>query len=68
MPVRDPPLMTAASGRSNVAEGVANGGICGLACGFSGYLYVVDRVKDMIVTGGEKVYSAEVETASTAKP
>ena len=29
-----------------------------------GYLYLVDRVKDMIVTGGENVYSVEVETRS----
>src|ERR1035437_431767 len=26
-----------------------------------GYLYIVDRFKDMIVTGGENVYSVEVE-------
>ena len=28
-----------------------------------GYLYLVDRVKDMVVTGGENVYSSEVENA-----
>jgi long-chain acyl-CoA synthetase len=33
-----------------------------------GYLYVVDRIKDMIVTGGENVYSAEVENALSQHP
>ena len=28
-----------------------------------GYLYLVDRVKDMIITGGENVFSVEVENA-----
>ena len=28
-----------------------------------GFLYIVDRVKDMIITGGENVFSAEVENA-----
>ena len=33
-----------------------------------GYLYLVDRVKDMIVTGGENVYSIEVENAVSTHP
>jgi long-chain acyl-CoA synthetase len=33
-----------------------------------GYLYLVDRVKDMIVTGGENVYSIEVEDAIASHP
>ncbi|MEJ2604735.1 MAG: long-chain-fatty-acid--CoA ligase [Gammaproteobacteria bacterium] len=33
-----------------------------------GYLFLVDRVKDMIVTGGENVYSAEVESAVSTHP
>ncbi|MGE4340093.1 MAG: class I adenylate-forming enzyme family protein [Pigmentiphaga sp.] len=31
-----------------------------------GFLYIVDRLKDMIVTGGENVYSKEVEDAISA--
>jgi acyl-CoA synthetase (AMP-forming)/AMP-acid ligase II len=33
-----------------------------------GYLYIVDRVKDMIVSGGENVYSTEVENALYRHP
>ena len=33
-----------------------------------GFLYVADRVKDMIVTGGENVFSIEVERALFAHP
>ena len=33
-----------------------------------GVLYVVDRIKDMIVSGGENVYSAEVESALSLHP
>ncbi|VTU45526.1 Long-chain-fatty-acid--CoA ligase (plasmid) [Variovorax sp. SRS16] len=33
-----------------------------------GFIYIVDRVKDMIVSGGENVYSAEVENAVHRHP
>jgi acyl-CoA synthetase (AMP-forming)/AMP-acid ligase II len=33
-----------------------------------GYLFLVDRAKDMIVSGGENVYSVEVEQAISAHP
>jgi len=33
-----------------------------------GLVYVVDRLKDMIVTGGENVYSGEVESALARHP
>jgi fatty-acyl-CoA synthase len=33
-----------------------------------GYLYIVDRLKDVIISGGENVYPAEVEQALYAHP
>jgi acyl-CoA synthetase (AMP-forming)/AMP-acid ligase II len=33
-----------------------------------GYLFVADRLKDMIISGGENVYSGEVETALRTHP
>lgn len=34
----------------------------------SGFYYICDRVKDMIITGGENVYPAEVESVLHAHP
>jgi acyl-CoA synthetase (AMP-forming)/AMP-acid ligase II len=33
-----------------------------------GYLFIMDRLKDMIISGGENVYSAEVEAALRSHP
>lgn len=33
-----------------------------------GYIFVVDRVKDMIISGGENIYSSEVETIVSLHP
>ncbi|MEM8937041.1 MAG: long-chain-fatty-acid--CoA ligase [Pseudomonadota bacterium] len=33
-----------------------------------GFIFIVDRLKDMIVTGGEKVFSAEVESVISTHP
>ena len=34
----------------------------------TGYFYILDRLKDMIVTGGENVYSGEVEAVIYQHP
>jgi acyl-CoA synthetase (AMP-forming)/AMP-acid ligase II len=34
----------------------------------AGYLYIYDRVKDMIISGGENIYPAEVENALFGHP
>ena len=36
--------------------------------GVDGYFYILDRLKDMIVTGGENVYSGEVEAVIYTHP
>lgn len=33
-----------------------------------GYLYISDRIKDMIITGGENVFTSEVENAVASHP
>jgi acyl-CoA synthetase (AMP-forming)/AMP-acid ligase II len=33
-----------------------------------GFIFLVDRIKDMIISGGENVYSAEVESAISKHP
>jgi long-chain acyl-CoA synthetase len=33
-----------------------------------GYVYIVDRIKDMIISGGENIYSAEVENCLAQHP
>jgi len=33
-----------------------------------GYVYILDRIKDMIISGGENVYPAEVENAIVGHP
>lgn len=33
-----------------------------------GFLFIVDRIKDMIISGGENIYSVEVENAISSHP
>jgi acyl-CoA synthetase (AMP-forming)/AMP-acid ligase II len=37
-------------------------------CDEDGFIFVVDRLKDMIVSGGENIYSREVENALMSHP
>ncbi|MEL6360736.1 MAG: long-chain-fatty-acid--CoA ligase [Pseudomonadota bacterium] len=34
----------------------------------NGFLFVVDRIKDMIISGGENIYPAEIENALSSHP
>jgi long-chain acyl-CoA synthetase len=51
--------------RDTIADGWLRTGDAGYMDD-AGFVYLVDRVKDMIVSGGENVYSAEVENALAA--
>ncbi|MFJ2158081.1 long-chain fatty acid--CoA ligase [Streptomyces sp. NPDC087856] len=53
--------------RAAVRDGWMHTGDGGYLDG-EGYLYIVGRLKDMIVTGGENVYAAEVENAVARHP
>lgn len=53
------------------AEAVANGWMHTGDAGYmddEGFLFIADRVKDMIISGGENVYSVEVENAIQKHP
>ncbi len=53
--------------RDAVRDGWMHTGDAGYMDG-DGYLFLVDRIKDMIVTGGENVYSVEVEDVLLQRP
>ncbi|MEP4702737.1 MAG: AMP-binding protein, partial [Parasphingorhabdus sp.] len=56
---------------SATAEAKRNGGLRSGDIGYlddMGVLFVKDRMKDMIITGGENVYSVEVESAVSTHP
>ncbi|HRK71630.1 MAG TPA: AMP-binding protein, partial [Micropepsaceae bacterium] len=53
------------------AKSIVNGWFHTGDAGFfdeDGFLFIYDRVKDMIVSGGENIYPAEVENALMAHP
>ncbi len=53
------------------AKAIVNGKFYTGDAGFfdeEGYLFIYDRVKDMIVSGGENIYPAEVENALMSHP
>lgn len=70
--VRGPVVTAGYAGRPEAtAEAIVDGWLHTGDAGYldaDGYLYVLDRRDDLIVTGGENVYPAEVEAALLAHP
>ncbi|MDM0040745.1 AMP-binding protein [Variovorax sp. J22G21] len=53
------------------AKTMVDGWLCSGDAGYlddDGFLYVIDRIKDMIISGGENIYCAEVENALASHP
>ena len=48
-----------------LAGGWLHSGVCGVLDAH-GYLYVIHRIKAMVITGGENVYPAEASKGSAA--
>jgi long-chain acyl-CoA synthetase len=70
--VRGPTVMTGYWRKPGLtAETIVDGWLRSGDAGYldrDGYLYLHDRVKDMIVSGGENIYPAEIENALAAHP
>jgi long-chain acyl-CoA synthetase len=70
--VRGPNMMRGYFGNPKATANVLRGGWMHTGdMGYlddEGYLFIVDRLKDMIITGGENVYSAEVENVIASHP
>ena len=56
-----------ATGRAMTADGFYRTGDVGVIDG-DGYLTIIDRLNDVVITGGENVYPAEVEAVLASHP
>jgi long-chain acyl-CoA synthetase len=56
-----------ATGRAMTADGFYRTGDVGIIDG-DGYLTIIDRLNDVVITGGENVYPAEVEAVLAGHP
>jgi acyl-CoA synthetase (AMP-forming)/AMP-acid ligase II len=70
--IRSPSLMSGYWRRESLCEGLFHGdhfrtGDAGYR-NRDGYLFLVDRIKDMIISGGENIYPAEIERALLQHP